>query len=183
MENSPQPNPYSAPATTDTAPPPGSLFYRHENFLMIRDGAVLPARCIKTNQPQEVKDWNKQVQLTWTPPWIYIFLPFALLPVLLLASLMSKRAKVTYTLCREERSRLVKRKTLATLGFFAGVAILIAGLVYLENSAAGPVAIVAAILMVASLVVIAITNAVSVRKHKDGWFTVKGCSPEFLNSI
>lgn len=185
MEDSQIQNPYSAPATTDAPPvvPTDALYYREGDFLMIRDGAVLPARCIKTNLPAEPKDWTKQVQLTWTPPWIYIFLPFAVLPVLIIAAIISKRAKLTYTLCREERSRVMKRKTFATLGIFAGIGTIFACFFAVNGNTSAILAIIGVVLMIGSLVVIAVTNAITVRKHRDGWFTIKGCRPEFLNSL
>lgn len=183
MESSTPQNPYRAPVSTASPYQTGGVYYRKDEFLLIRDGAVLPARCIKTNQPVGPKDWTKRVQLNWTPPWVYFFLLAGLLPMLLLAVVTSKKAKLTYTLCREERTRVVKRKTIAALGFFGAVAALIAGLANLEGNAMGIAALVAVILMIGSLAVIALTNSVTVKKHKDGWFTIKGCSPEFLNSL
>lgn len=67
-------NPYSPPL--DLSPPPlhaagseGGCF-RDGKFLVIREGSVLPNRCIITNQVVDSNGWRKPFRVLWNPRWI-----------------------------------------------------------------------------------------------------------------
>ena len=185
MQSSPELNPYSAPRVNDAPPalPTSSLYYRQDNLLVIRDGAVLPPRCIHTNRPVGPQDWTKRVKITWTPPWVWVLIVIHLLIAVIVALCINKKAHLTYSLSREARGRLIKRRGIALLIFFVGVAGVIASLISLQGNLSGGLAILSGVIALVALIVLVITNAVSVKKHADGWFSIKGCSPEFLNSI
>ncbi|MBT9317670.1 tetratricopeptide repeat protein [Leptothoe spongobia] len=60
-----------APLAGDVAQPADTGIWRDKNLLVMRRGAQLPDRCIKTNQPAQGKRY--QAELRWLP-WWYIFL-------------------------------------------------------------------------------------------------------------
>jgi hypothetical protein len=185
MEPPASPNPYAAPS--DLA---GALahdgerkFYREGKFLVVRDGAELPNRCIHTNQDVPPSGWRKRKQITWTPQWVFITILLSPLVLLLLALVLQKKAHITYSMSQAARSRLM-RKRLIWLGIFAaGVAIAVAGGMFLSSDES-LIAVLAGILVgFVGLVGSVVQYALAVTGHRDGRFTVKGCCEAYLNSL
>lgn len=178
-------NPYQAPADLAGALAHGSsrLFYREGDFLVIRDGAELPNRCIHTNEEVPPSGWRKKKQVAWTPQWVFITILLSPLVLILLGVLLQKKAKITYSMSPAARGRLI-RKRLIWLGISAlGVAIAVIGGNFLSSDAS-LIAVFGGILLgfigiVGSLV----QNALAVRGHRDGRFTLKGCCREYLDSL
>lgn len=173
------------PSRTSLAPevvdPPANVFYyRKDQFLIVRDGATLPSRCVRTNRETGPDDWTERARIFWMPRWA-ILLNFL---IILLGSLVpGNKAKITYSLIRDERSRIVKRRGIGVIILFAGVVVAIQSAVHLEGNAAMAGRILGSIAALGGLASCAMTNALKVKKYKDGWFTLGGCSPEFLDSL
>jgi len=158
-------------------------YYRDGDFLVIRDGAVLPARCVHTNQDIGPEDWTKRVRMTWTPPWVFLFILVHILILIIVALFVNKKAWLTYSLSREARGRLIKRRSIAFIVSLAGIASAVGSGVYLNGNLAIGLTILCCLIALVALFVLALTNAIRVKKHDDGWFTIKGCSREFLDSL
>ena len=138
MESQPAANPYQAPVDLAgaLAHDDSRKFYREEDFLVVRDGAELPNRCIHTNEE----------------------VPAA-------------------------RGRLV-RKRLIWLGIFAlGVAIAVIGGNFLSPDASLMAVLGGILLGFIGIVGSLVQHALTVRGHRDGRFTLKGCCPAYLNSL
>ena len=183
MDASTKVNPYSAPAVAEVATPNLACYYRDGDFLMIRDGADLPMRCIHTNQEVGEGGWRKRKQVAWTPQWIFIFIFFGVLPLLLLSILLQKKAKLTYSLSQDARDRLLKKRFTALGVMLVGIGIAFAGGTVIHGDFTALAIFVGVVVALGGLIGSLMFNPVTVKKHKDGWFTLKGCSPEFLNSL
>ena len=158
-------------------------YYRDGEFLVIRDGAVLPARCIHTNLEIGPDDWTKRERLTWTPPWVFLLILINLIVLVVVALCVNKKAWLTYSLSREARGKLIRRRSIAFVVFLAGVAAAIGCGIGIEGDMAVGLAILCSLVALIALIVLALTNAISVKKHQEGWFSLKGCSREFLDSL
>ena len=176
-------NPYAAPSLAEVSTSQPVLFYRDGKLLRFRDGAELPKRCIKTNQEVPDGGWRKRKLIAWTPQWILIFIFFGFLPFLLLSVLLQKKGAITYSLSKEAKGRLWSKR-LAFLGT-AGIGFLasFSGANLTDND-------LGVVMLIAGVVVILIglfgsltVSPLSVKGERDGWFSVKGCSEEFLDSI
>ena len=185
MENQVSANPYQAPV--DLA---GALaydaarkFYREGDFLVVRDGAELPNRCIHTNEEVPPSGWRKKKQIAWTPQWVIVMILFSPLVLLLLALLVQKKAKIIYSMSPTARKRLV-RKRLIWLGIFAlGVVIAVIGGTFLSSDAS-LLAVFGGILVgIVGLIGSLVQHPLAVKGHRDGCFTLKGCCPAYLSSL
>lgn len=188
MDASTETNPYKAPGVENVAAvnPSGAdapFYFRDGKLLVIRDGAELPKRCVHTNQEVDEKGWRKRKPLAWTPPWVFVFIFFGLLPFLLLSVLLQKRAKVTYSLSKDARGRLAKKRLIALGVMLAGIGVAVGGGSLLDGDAAVLPIFGGVVIALGGLIGSLMFNPVAVRKYKDGWFSLKGCSPGFLDSI
>lgn len=73
---------------------------------------------------------------SWYPPWVIVFIFCGLLPLVIIALIMTKRMTVECPLCDEHRNHWAKRSRFTWLGFF-GVLVLGVGFIIAAN-AIGP---------------------------------------------
>lgn len=187
-----QVNPYNTPLhggqssgfSTPLATSP-DLIRRHGNRLLVWDGAVLPPRCIRTNAPIGQNDRTITKRMAYTPGWVWIFILAGLLIALLLAVILQKRFTIAYCLSEAEairrRNRLIVGWLLLPSSLVMAV---LGGIASGEGSTWGSAGLVAGILLLlTSMVLLVSANPLTVVGHKNGWFILKGCSREFLDSI
>ena len=186
--NSLEANPYAPPVSEalPTLVPNAKkgYFYRDGGYLVVSHNAELPSRCVLTNKPVPEGGWRKSVPLAWTPPWVFVTFLAGFLVALILIIVLQKKAKITCSLSPEGRGRIGKKKLAGWLLLVSSIGLFFAAF----NATFGPdltgVAFVAGILtLIVSLVFFVIANHVKAVKYRDGWFRVKGCSPEFLASL
>jgi hypothetical protein len=203
-----EPDPYAPPATSEITPAcPAHGFRRDGEFVVVRTGAVLPQRCIQTNEPIGQGDWSKEKKLHGSPKWAGLCTALPYLTLLLLqnwlpsifkdyfavvivammigsvaiASIFHKTCFITYGLKgsvqrKQRRTRLIFVGLLglagvalmlcAFLGHFIWVFIVLLGMV-----------------IVISLSAVRLSRFIRVIRYRDGEFWLKGCSPEFLDSL
>ena len=147
-------------------------------YLVVRSGAVLPARCIKTNELVEQAAVNKTFY--WVnPAWLLLILasPLALLVVYLV---VRKECHITFSMSRSERRKVWTRTTASLLVFGAAVAATIVGVAEAEVglAVAGIVCLFPGLVMA-----IVFANPIGVAKAKNDEFWIKGCGRDFLDSI
>ncbi|WP_052573647.1 hypothetical protein [Haloferula sp. BvORR071] len=184
MDPSSPTNPYQAPLAMDLPPAPvGGSFYREGDMLVIRDGAVLPLRCVHTNRPIGPDDWTKRTKFTWTPPWVWALILIHLLVAVIVSLCIAKKAFVTYSMSREARRKLIQRRSISLLAAVAGGVGGTVSIITLNGNLALIGACLGVLTLLVSLIILVVTNALSVKKFNDGWFTLKGCSREFLDSL
>jgi hypothetical protein len=145
--------------------------------LIVRAGAILPARCIRTNRPVDTDGIT--VTLQWITPWIILaFLAIRLLG-LLLYFLLRKKCPVTYFLSEENRKITKNYRIVGGGAMAAGALLLILG--FATQSAIG---IVGVLMFLVGVIMLAIAaRYLRATKHKDGLFWVTGCSDAFLAEI
>lgn len=186
----PELNPYAPPAQwgPNTLPNERGRGIRREGDLLLAvDGAILPSRCIRTNEPTDSGGLTKTRKLTWYPRWIWVFTLVGLIPVsVILASLLQKNFSVTYSLSRRERARFESRLALGWLLFTGAfvqmtVAVALAG----TDSGiwAGIVLSSGILMMIAGGVFIFRAAPLRAVSCANGSFGLKGCSEEFLDSV
>lgn len=118
MNGDPQFNPYRSPDVAEVSGDAIPLYYRDGKFLYVRDGAELPERCIRTNEKVDEAGWRKRKRLTWIPPWALIPILSGFLPFLILLLFLQKKAKITYSLSKDARESLFRRRCIG-LGVMA----------------------------------------------------------------
>ncbi|MFD0892979.1 hypothetical protein KBB96_16285 [Luteolibacter ambystomatis] len=183
-------NPYATPAAAAPAPvtvvASNDLVRRDGKFLVVWDGAVLPPRCVRTNAPINPEDWTKSKKMVFTPPWVWALVLLSPLIAIIVAAVIQKRFTLTYSLSKAERARFRNRMIGGWLGFFAGLGGIGASIAAFSSTNAswpGFLLLAAIVVMFGGLVFVALANALKPVRFRDGWFVIKGCSPEFLDSI
>lgn len=180
------PNPYQAPSTTQAPPVPDhadpGLVLREGKFLLVRDGAELPDRCIITNQAVGTEGKRKRALITWSPPWVFIGILSGIIPLLILMLIFQKKAKISYSMSRQAWGRIVNRRLIGTFLLLASIGLFFLG----ANSTGEQTGIYMTggiVALIASLIVFITATPLKAVKHRNGWFRVKGCSPEFLDTL
>ena len=178
-------NPYAAPADVQTIVDVdgGVMFFRDGRFLVVRDGAVLPETCVVTNEPAESGSWRKRVKIAWTPPWVYLLILVNIIVLLIVSMIVQKKARITYSLGRRSRRKIVLRRWVASLLLMLSVALFFFGAMADTDEMVGIGITAGFASLIASLVFFVIANPLKVVKFKNDWFRIKGCSPDFLDTL
>jgi hypothetical protein len=146
--------------------------------LVVSSGAMLPPRCVKTNEPVVGVPLTKT--LYWAHPALYILVLFNLLIFAIVYLCVRKRCDLTFYVspdaAKKRTTRMIYAAGAALLGFlliFGGIA---------EHSLG--IAVFGGVLILVGLVIASVfSNVLTIATHKNGEFWIKGCGPEFLDSI
>lgn len=95
---------------------------RRGNLLIIGKFANLPNRCVKCNGAADAPPLTKNMQ--WYPPWTYLLLLLGVLPFILIALVMGKKASVTLPLCTVHRKQRSTAIAIGWLGSMGGLFLL-----------------------------------------------------------
>jgi len=122
------------------------------------------------------------VRIVWTPPWVFILVLFNLLVMAIVALVMQKKAKITYSLTPVARAAVIRKRS---IGFFLLLATVV--LMYFGFTSASEFTwayLLGGVLsLIVALVFFIIADSIKAVKHRDGWFRLKGCSKEFLATL
>ncbi|MGJ8697887.1 MAG: hypothetical protein ACSHYF_16335 [Verrucomicrobiaceae bacterium] len=189
-------NPYLAPQQSNPYAPPETAnpiddgfisgFYRVENgALMVRSGAILPNRCIKTNLPVEPGKTGllKKARISWVHPAWYLLIILNVLIMIVVVLCISKKAKIEYHLGHSFRAKRTKWRwlfagimALSALGFYSGI--------NMEDGNGGGLIALSLLGFFISLVSLLFSlNYVSASNHREGWFQLKGAHPDFIRDV
>jgi len=145
--------------------------------LIVRSNTVLPAICIKSNEPISEAELIKKT-LSWLPPLYALVLliggPLVLLIVYLVAR---KQCVLVYgvasTIQRKRRNRILMNVAISLLLFLA---------IPITASIDSPLAILIAVFaFLGAIVSLLLTGSqVRITKHRNGEFWISGCSADFL---
>ncbi|MEN8773875.1 MAG: hypothetical protein ABF380_07155 [Akkermansiaceae bacterium] len=176
-------NPYAAPGTLSHEKMGFAGFEVRGKKLAVQDGAILPARCIKTNQDVTPGENGrlKRIKLNWTNPWwiLLILLPIGILIYIIVALSTQKKGSITISLSSEAMKR--KRVWLISLFSLAfGIPALLFGLRIESAELIGFAVFGSILLLIAGLFTIRYLTPV---KYIDGWFLIRGVHKEFLNDL
>ena len=173
-------NPYRAPES-DIVVPQGNGDFRVEGKdLICRTGAVLPPRCVKTNEPVG-SERMKTKTFYWTSSWIYLLLLIHLLVLLLAYFIIRKPVTLTFGISPAARSRRIRQHLGFWMVFLGSIAAMYGGIMSDTNwmmfvGLFGIIACVVALLWIGSVLR-------PVKRLSSGEFAMRGCGPEFLASI
>ncbi|MBN8458646.1 MAG: hypothetical protein J0M04_12490 [Verrucomicrobia bacterium] len=179
-------NPYASPASSQITPEVThwTTIYRAGRLLMVRDGAVLPDVCVVSNQPTGPGDWRKRVRLSWISPWLYLALLANLLVFLILSIVLRKSGWVTYSLSRRARMTVIRKKAAAGIMFVMSIGLIVTAVTGSVSDDLVLTSVLGGLVMlIAALLILSRADAVRVARTKDGWFLVKGCGREFLDTF
>jgi hypothetical protein len=93
-------------------------------LLAVRNGAVLPDRCLKCNAPAEGYQFSRS--LAWHRPIWYVLILISLLLYVLVYFFVRWKAKVTVGVCPRHRRRRTRAIALGWLTALAGIGTIIA---------------------------------------------------------
>lgn len=143
-------------------------------------GAVLPLRCVKTNEPVEPAEARK-VALYWCTPWVALAVLVNIIIVLLLYVFL--RRKVEFALPLSRRARAQVRNTRIAIGVAIVAGFLGLGFAFGLASPGGPL-IVASVLLLGALIFAAVKgNALRIVKLQGERVWLAGAAPEFLETL
>ena len=158
--------------------------WRDGKLLVMRKGAELPYRCIKTNGPADV--WQKRT-LIWSPWWVVVLILFNQLIGLLAYLLVRKRAKIRIGLCEARRAARVKAIWAAWLLPFLGVGLMGAGVVAVNNDPNTPLVflmLVGLLMLLAGLIItLTLPGGVKAQRISETHIWIKGVHPDYLASF
>ena len=186
-EENPYAAPKSEPASVLQLELSKQFIYTDGLFMYVKDGAILPGFCPVTNQPLSPEDKIKKRLLSWAPPWSIILMLIGLyiylLPGLIVALVFQKKAKVTFGLSKEFRSRSLKF-SLSGLGMFIiSLASILYVLLNIDTKGFGLLIAASGILLIISFVILSKATPIKANGFKNGYLRIKGCSPEFLTRL
>ena len=75
--------------------------WRSGKYLVMHRDCQLPDRCVKCNKP--ATGYRLKRNLTWHTPWLYLLFIAAWLIYLIVAAIVSKKARIQIGLCEEHR--------------------------------------------------------------------------------
>jgi len=174
------PNPYAAPKSdfNTGAGSEQAMFWRSGPLLMVRNGAVLPPRCVKCNAA--IAGPAKQRRFSWHHPALFLLIFLNILIYVFVAILVRKNVVVTLGLCQEHR----RRRSLGILTGLGGI-FLAVGLFIAAGVADQPILVIAGILVfLVSIVVIEVmARTLTPVRIADKVGHLKGCGEAFLASL
>lgn len=147
--------------------------------IVVQDGAVLPSRCVKTNEPVDGGGVVKRLSCVKSS-WHDFTGPSFLLNLVLLYCYSRESSTLTYFLSPEVRWRYFRRRLFSASLLFGCVACWYAAIV-LDS---GTWVFIGVALLVAGVVaVLRFCCPVRVIRWHNGEFWIKGCSPAFVESL
>jgi hypothetical protein len=173
-------NPYAPPIASDEGPAisggAGGELFRDGDFLVARDGAPFPDRCVRCNQ--SAQGFRLKKTFYWHPPSWYLLILVSILVYAIVAMVVRKKASFQLALCPQHRSR---RRLLVGLGL--GLPLL--GLAIVLLTGGDPASLWALFLgvLVGAIVGIVGAQILTPKKIEDGYAYLKGAHPRFLATL
>ncbi len=165
-------NPYAAPKSA-TVPSAEGAFWREGKVLVCHPDGVLPARCVKCNEPAVQP--MKERTLYWHHPAWFLLILINIIIYAIVALIVRRKANLTLGLCASHRSRRTLSLWLGWGGFVLGIAAIFAG---------GAMVIVGLVLILAGIIAgFAGGRFVYPQKITKEEVRVKGCGEPFLESF
>lgn len=177
-------NPYASPVLQDPRvmpaypqPPVSAGVWRQGRVLVMHKKAVLPDICVKSNQPASRK---LKRNLSWHHPLIALSIFAGLLIYLILAAVLTQRAKIHIGLSEEWFARRRMRMWIWGLATLAAIPLgILAGMAAEDLM---PLMVFFGFLgcIVAAIGLLLSTRMVYPKKIEGDYVWVKGCHPDFV---
>ena len=178
-------NPYAAPGDLnhEFAAIPTKGCFRQGRFLLVQDGAKLPDICLISNESVPSDGWRKQKKVYWYPPWFLILILVNFLIFLIAVVFSQKKGKITYSLSKKSRSKIVRRKLLGSMLSILSVGFIFGYAYYADLPNAFILGILGVVILIVGTIFLIIADPIKAGGYRKGWFRLKGCSPEFLDTL
>jgi len=144
---------------------------------MTRESA-LPHRCIKCNAP--AAEGTKVRTVYWHHPGIYLLILLQVFLYALVALIVRKKARVTFSLCAEHRTRYWKGLAVGWIGSFAGIGVVIYGI---SGDQVWTMVEGGVLLLVSLVTGITWARLLSPQRIDEEYVRLRGCGKAFLNSL
>ncbi len=153
------------------------LIWRDGKILVMRKGASLPFRCVRTNEPAEKLVKRK---LVWYSPLWLLLLLIGLLPCLIVILCVQKKATIMIGLSKETIRRRRIKAAVGLLGVLACTALVVAGVA----AESGWIALSGAMVFLVAVIYAGVGNRrVSPSRIDDYYVHLKGCCPAYLDAF
>ena len=152
------------------------LVWRDGKILVMRKDAMLPLRCVKTNEPVEKLTVKN---MAWHPPWVLALLLVGLVPCIIVLVCVQKKARIQIGFSKSAISTRRKAIAVGWLGFLAGIALFFAGAVVSGWVAAFGLLV----FLVTSIYACIRCRLVSPQRIDDQYVYLKGCGPAYLDAF
>lgn len=186
-ESTPPPiNPYQTPVSTNGLPQVAAAgdFFRDGKFLIFRDLAELPPRCLVSGEEVTADGWRKRKRILWSPPWVFIGLLFGALPTWILILVFQRKAHIVYSLGQKARSRIRNRQLLGTGCLIAFVVIVVAAGTRRDIGSHPEIVVPLSIItLILGMIFLMTSTPFKANGHRKGWFRMKGVSPDLLDGL
>ncbi|WP_018604353.1 hypothetical protein [Uliginosibacterium gangwonense] len=152
--------------------------WRDGKILVIARESALPHRCIKCNAP--VAEGTKVRNVYWHHPALYLLILLQVLIYALVAVLVRKKARITFSLCAEHRGKYWKGLAVGWIGTLAGIGVTIHGVTgdQVWTTVEGSV-----LLLVSVVIGIGWTRLLSPQRIDEDYVRLRGCGRAFLDSL
>lgn len=181
-------NPYAAPQApipamlADNAQYSGGV-WRQGKVLIMHRSAILPARCVKTNEPTERRLRRK---LYWHHPAIYAALLLNLIIYAVLASVLSHRATIEIGLSETGFAKRRRVMLIAWIGVLLSLGAFFGSFAFdWDASPAGPLVMVGGIFTFLGFLIYGLIAArmVHVKKMDHHYIWISGVNSEYLDQL
>ena len=179
-------NPYQPPKVTDPMLKPQMLnesgIWRQGSLLVMRKTAVLPDRCVKSNEPTDRK---LKRSLNWHHPAIFLTILISLCIYIILALVLSKKAVIHIGLSDEWFAKRAQAMMIAWGLIVASIAMFVGGIALVDrNEAFGFLIAVGIVLFLgAAIYGLVASRMVAPTKIDDTYVWLKGVNTEYLASL
>jgi len=116
-------NPYTPPKAALEARPAGQ-YWRDGKVVVTRNGAVLPARCVRCNEAASTQLKRK---VYWHHPAWYLLILINIILYAIVALIIRKRAEVSYGICQPHLRRRQAFLAIGWGGFVLGLLMIFSG--------------------------------------------------------
>jgi hypothetical protein len=181
-------NPY-APSRASLAARPsqpggdrsGVTAWRYQKLLVMISDTALPPRCVKCNEPAD--EPTKVRKVYWHHPGVYLVILVNIIIYAIVGAIVRKRALVAAGLCAAHKKRRRRGIIFAWGGFVTGVGLLTWG--FGNEGGIGGLSVIAGLLLLLASILTGInmTRIVYAQKIDKNCAWLKGCGPEFLDSL
>jgi len=174
-------NPYAPPQSTSVDVNP-SVCWREGKLAVVPHGHDLPPRCVKCNVPAEM---DKPRKFAWHHPGWYLFILLNIIVYAVVASLVQKKAKLSFALCDVHRAKRRNFQLVAWALVVVGIGMIVAAIGSEEGSDAAPTFGLtgAAVLLLAIVVGIVGSRVLRPARITSDETLLKGCCSEFLDDL
>ena len=182
-------NPYAVSSNFPMGTSPNADYrnaiYQSNGLLVMHKQAVLPNRCIKSNEPTEER---LKRSLNWHHPAFYLLILFNLIVYAIVALIIRKSAVIQIPLSATFKKRRIRNMMIAWLSVLSGIVCLVLGLALADSRTTQTPAVFLIILFPVLLLFGALfglfgCRVISAKKIDEHFVWMRGVSPAFRDSF